>query len=161
MLKSTLRSNRTGAARPRSSHQGSTPTVEQVLTEFGLEPLREYLDEQVEVVGETYFITEIKKVFRGRGVPIPQTGIELNDVDCVLVPTPWNPHDVNAIAVAIDKQQVGHLPAELAANYAAPLASIARRGYLVTGTGRVWAKDDGSGIVRARVTVLIPGAAAL
>jgi len=52
--------------------------------------------------------------------------------------------------------QVGHLPAELAELYADPLAAIARSGHLVTGVGRIWAKDDGSGMVRARVAMLIP-----
>lgn len=145
----------------RASHQGNVPSITQMLSEFALEPLRDPLDEQVEVVGETHNIAGIKKVFRGRGLPIPSQGMEINDALCVLVPEPWNPHDANAVAVAMDGHQVGHLPAELAMDYAQPLAEIARRGVLVTGVGRIWAKDDGSGIVRARVTILIPEAGEL
>ena len=147
--------------RALASHQGTTPSIAQVLAELTREPLRSPLDEQVEIVGETYHIAGIKKVFRGRGLPIPTAGIEINDAVCVLIPEPWNPHDPNAVAVAIDGQHVGHLPADLAEDYAEPLAEIAGSGYLVTGTGRIWAKDDGSGMVRARVTILIPEAVEL
>jgi hypothetical protein len=145
----------------RSSHQGNPPSVAQMLAELSMEPLRSSLDEQVEVVGETYNIAGIKKVFRGRGLPIPSAGMQINDAQCVLVPEPWNPHDANAVVVTIDGQQVGHLPRELAEDYAEPLAALAGTGYLVTGVGRIWAKDDGSGMVRARVTILIPEASEL
>ncbi|WP_370617190.1 hypothetical protein [Mumia sp. Pv 4-285] len=137
------------------------PSIAQMLAELELESLREPLDEQVEVAGETHHIAGIKKVFRGRGLPIPGAGIEINDAMCVLIPEPWNPHDRHAVAVAIDGHQVGHLPATLAPDYAEPLAVVARGGYLVTGTARIWAKDDGSGVVRARVTILIPEAVEL
>ena len=53
--------------------------------------------------------------------------------------------------------QVGHLPADLAVSYAAPLAGLAAAGALATGEARLWAKSDG-GVVRARVTILIPEA---
>jgi hypothetical protein len=73
------------------------------------------------------------------------------------VPEPWNPHDSNAVAVVVGDQHVGYLPAELAADYAVPLGRLVARGVLATGTGRIWALSDG-GVVRARVTVLIPEA---
>jgi hypothetical protein len=157
MLKAKL-SESDALSRSRGSHQGATPSIAQMLTELRLEPLRDPLDEQVEVVGETYNVAGIKKVFRELGLPIPTAGIEVNEAECVLIPEPWNPHDVNAVAVAIDGNQVGHLPAELAQQYARPLGKIAGGGYLVTGVARIWAKDDGSGMVRARVTILIPEA---
>jgi hypothetical protein len=147
--------------RSRGSHQSATPSIAQMLNELRLEPVRDPLDEQVEVVGETYNVAGIKKVFRARGLPIPTAGIEINDAGCVLIPEPWNPHDANAVAVVIDGNQVGYLPAELAKHYAAPLGKIAITGYLVTGVARIWAKDDGSGMVRARVTILIPEPAEL
>lgn len=136
------------------SQQGSMPTLEQLLTQLDLESPRHPLDEQVEVVGETFHIAGIKKVFRGRGLPISGRGSEIDDGVCVLVPEPWNPHDSNAVAVAIEGHQVGHLPAELACDYARPLAELASRGLLATGQARIWAKED-SGVVRARVTILI------
>jgi hypothetical protein len=149
------------SSRGRGSHQGSTPSIAQILSELTLESLRDPLDEQVEVVGETYNVAGIKKVFRGRSLPIPSAGMEINDAACVLIPEPWNPHDANAVLVVIDGHQVGHLPAALAEQYAGPLGQIAGGGYLVVGVARIWAKDDGSGMVRARVTILIPEAAEL
>lgn len=83
----------------------------------------------------------------------------MDSVECILVPEPWNPHDQNAVAVAVGKHQVGHLPAELAIDYSAALLVLATNGYLATGEARIWAKSD-SGVVRARVTVLIPEAVA-
>lgn len=157
MLKANLRTPKPQRA-VQSSHQGKAPSIAQMLDELALEPLRTPLDEQVEVVGETFNIAGIKRVFRGRGLPIPTVGIEISEAVCVLIPEPWNPHDPNAVAVAVDGLQVGHLPAELAEEYAGPLAEIARGGHLVTGVGRIWAKDDGAGMVRARVTILIPEA---
>lgn len=154
-LKAKSDPSRRGGRTP-SSHQGRLPSLAQMLSELTLEPRRDPLDEQVEVAGETYNIAGIKKVFRARSLPIPSRGLEINDAECVLVPEPWNPHDANAVIVSIDGHQVGHLPADLAEDYAGPLAAIARSGFLVTGDARVWAKDDGSGIVRARVTILIP-----
>lgn len=145
------------AASSPASHQGTLPSVQQVLAQLELEPPRYPLDEQVEVAGETFHIAGIKKVFRGRGLPIAARGSEVTDAVCVLVPEPWNPHDSNAVAVAIEGQQVGHLPADVASDYAASLSDLARAGRLVTGEARIWAKDD-NGIVRARVTVCIPEA---
>ena len=40
--------------------------------------------------------------------------------------------------------QVGHLPADLAVSYAAPLAGLAAAGALATGEARLWAKSDGA-----------------
>jgi len=53
--------------------------------------------------------------------------------------------------------QVGYLPADLACDYARPLAALANSDVLATGTARIWAKTD-AGVARARVTVLIPEA---
>ena len=72
-----------------------------------------------------------------------------------MVPDPWNDHDENAVAVFVGGQQVGHLPADLAEDYALPLRRIAERGLLIAGQARIWAKDDG-GMVRARATLLVP-----
>jgi hypothetical protein len=133
------------------------PSIEQLLAELGLEAPRHPLDEQVEVAGETHHIAGIKKVFRGRSLPISGQGTEITEAMCVLVPAPWNPYDSNAVAVAIEGHQVGHLPAEVACDYARPLAELANTGLLATGQARIWAKDN-SGVVRARVTILIPEA---
>jgi hypothetical protein len=135
----------------------SAPTVSAMIADLQLERPRQPLDEQVEVAGETFHVKGIKRVFADAGLPILSKGSTLDSVECILVPEPWNPHDQNAVAVAVGNHQVGHLPAELAIDYSAALLVLASNGYLATGEARIWAKSD-SGLVRARVTVLIPEA---
>ena len=135
----------------------SLPTLAELVSRARLEPPRNPLDEQVEVVGETYHIKGIKKVFREHGLPVQSGGSTLDDLQCILAPEPWNPHDPNAVAVMIGLQQVGYLPAELAREYARPLGRLAGSGVLATGVARLWAKSD-AGVIRGRVTVLIPEA---
>lgn len=79
----------------------------------------------------------------------------IEHVECSLLPEPWNEHDPNAVAVMIGPHHVGYIPAELAVDYAGPLGRCVGRGCRVTGIARIWAKDDG-GMIRARVTVLVP-----
>ena len=137
----------------------ATQTVQDAVRQFTLESPRFPLDEQVEVVGETYHVKGLKRVYADRGVPITDRGCSIDDAHCILVPEPWNPHDTNAVAVLVGEHQVGYLPAELAVTYAEALGRLARNGTLATGEARIWAKSD-KGLVRGRVTVLIPEAAA-
>lgn len=90
-------------------------------------------------------------------MPITERGVTLNSARCILVPEPWNEHDPNAVAVMIGQNQVGYLAGDLAVSYTDGLQRIARLGYLATGEARIWAKSD-DGIIRARVTILIPEA---
>lgn len=131
------------------------PTVADVVAELQHEPPRSPLDEQVEVAGETFHAKGIKRVFAEAGVPILQQGSTIDGLECILVPEPWNPHDRNAVAVAIGQHQVGYLPADLAIDYCEPLMELAKAHRLATGEARIWALDDG-GVIRARVTILIP-----
>lgn len=131
------------------------PSITAMLAGLRRESPRLPLDEQVEVAGETYHVKGIKRVFAERGRPIGKSGSTLEDVEVTLVPEPWNPHDINAVAVVVGDHHVGYLPAELAVDYAGPLGRLAAEGFLATGEGRIWALNDG-GVVRARVTVLIP-----
>jgi len=133
------------------------PSIEELVAQLRHEPPRYPLEEQVEVVGETYQIKGIKRVFADYGMPITEKGTTLEEARCLLVPEPWNPHDPNAVAVTIGVHQVGHLPADLAIKYAPPLARLAADGALATGEARLWAKSE-AGVVRARVTILIPEA---
>jgi hypothetical protein len=57
----------------------------------------------------------------------------------------------------IGQNQVGYLAADLAPSYTDGLQRIARAGRLATGEARIWAQID-NGIIRARVTILIPEA---
>ncbi len=134
--------------------RAASPLADVVAT-AKLEEPRYPLDEQVEVVGETYRAKDIRRLFEWAGLPITERGVTLNAVRCILVPEPWNENDPNAVAVMIEQFHVGYLPAELAVYYTGGLQRIARTGSLATGEARVWAKSD-DGIVRARVTILIP-----
>lgn len=141
----------------QATAKSKQPSVEQVAAEMRLEEPRHPLDEQVEVPNEQYHVKGIRRVFRDGGLPITAKGSTLDDLVCVLVPEPWNPHDPNAVAVLVGGHQIGHLPADLAEDYSPPLLRIARTGVLATGSARIWAKSDG-GVVRARATLLIPEA---
>ena len=143
------------AATRTATSQSAAPTVQDAVRQLALDPPRHPLDEQVEVVGETYHVKGLKKVYRDRGLPITERGCTIDDSTCTLVPEPWNPHDGNAVAVLVGEHQVGYLPADLAATYAQGLGQLARNGSLATGEARIWAKSD-NGVVRGRVTILIP-----
>jgi hypothetical protein len=80
---------------------------------------------------------------------------------CFLVPEPWNPHDPNAVAVMVRTFHVGYLPAALAKRYHGHLIPYVQRRQLVTGNARIWSQLESGGIVRARVTVVVPEAAVL
>lgn len=142
-----------------TSRRAATPSVEEMVARLAREAPRHPLDEQVEVVGETYNAKSIKKIFAGAGKPITPGGSTLDDETCILVPEPWNPHDSNAVAVAVAQHQVGYLPRELAIDYARALGALAARGLLATGQARLWALND-KGVIRSRVTILIPEAEA-
>lgn len=138
---------------------GKEPSAEDVAHRMRLEEPRHPLEEQVEVAGETYYTKGVRRVFRDAGLPITSKGSTLEELVCVLVPEPWNEHDPNAVAVLLGGHKVGHIPAEMARDYAPGLARLAGTGVLATGSARIWAKSDG-GMVRARVTLLIPEASA-
>lgn len=141
---------------PAGRAKPQRPKLAEIVAQLRIDETARELDEQVEVAGETFYSRQIKAVFRGAEMVIASGGgSTLRNMDCVLVPDPWNDHDENAVAVFIDGHQVGHLPAELAEDYALPLRQIAERGLLVPGRARIWAKDDG-GVIWARVTLLIP-----
>jgi hypothetical protein len=144
-------------SRAVDTQPSTNPTLPELVTAARLEPPRHPLDEQVEVAGETHYVKGIKKVFSAARRPITNAGATLENVECILVPEPWNPYDVNAVAVMVGVHQVGHLPAELAVSYAKSLGRLAASGVLATGLARIWAKSD-AGVVRARVTILIPEA---
>jgi hypothetical protein len=140
----------------RANGRKSSPLADAVAAATLEEP-RYPLDEQVEVVGETYHAKDIRRVFAEAGMPITENGVTLKSLRCILVPEPWNEHDPNAIAVMVGQNHVGYLAAGLAVSYTDGLLSIARLGHLATGEARIWAKSD-EGIIRARVTILIPDA---
>jgi hypothetical protein len=124
-------------------------------------PLSVPMDEQIEVAGEQFYSKEIRKLFRECGMPITAAGCTLESEMCSLMPEPWNPHDPHAVAVMVRTFHVGHLPAALAGRYHSRLIPYAQRRQFVTGQARIWSKLEAAGMVRARVTVVVPEAAAL
>lgn len=143
-------------ARARTNGRKSSALAD-IVAAATLEEPRYPLDEQIEVVGETYHVKGIRRIFEEAGMPITESGVTLKSVRCILVPEPWNEHDPNAVAVMIGQNQVGYLAAELAAWYTDGLQRIARFGRLATGEARIWVKSD-DGMIRARLTILIPEA---
>ena len=135
------------------------PALSDIVEQLRLEEPRHPLDEQVEVAGETYHVKGIRRAFRDHGMPITSKGTTLDDVVCILVPERWNEHDPNAVAVLVGAHHVGYLPADLALHYSPGLLRLAELGTLASGLARIWAKAD-SGVIRARVTVLLPEATA-
>lgn len=131
------------------------PTIAEVISQMQLEAPRHPLEEQIEVAGETFHVKGIKRVYAELGMPITAAGATIDQVQCVLVPEPWNPHDANAVAVAVGSHHVGYIPADMAEDYSGPLQALAKQSRLVTGQARIWALDE-KGVVRARVTILVP-----
>lgn len=146
-----------GAMPVRRARGPASSPLADIVAAAKLEEPRYPLDEQIEVVGETYRAKDIRRVFNEAGMPITERGVTLNMVRCILVPEPWNEHDPNAVAVMVGQNHVGYLAAELAVTYTDGLQRIARLGSLATGEARIWAKSD-DGMIRARVTILIPEA---
>lgn len=120
----------------KENRRSSSPLADMVAA-ARLEDPRYPLEEQVEVVGETYRIKDIRRVFQDAGMPITERGVTLNSALCILVPEPWNEHDPNAVAVMIGQHHVGYLAAELAVFYTHGLQRIARLGSLATGEARI------------------------
>jgi len=156
------RGRRTGRPRSRRvapQNNDVAPSLTAFVTTLRLEQPRHHLNEQVEVAGETHHIKAIRRVYKDQAMPITARGSTLDGLRCILVPEPWNEHDPNAVAVLVGVQHVGYIPAELAEDYSPPLLRLASVAALAIGEANIWAKDDG-GMMRARVTLWIPQAAA-
>ena len=141
----------------KTAKKRATSPLTELVAAATLEEPRYPLEEQVEVVGETYRINDIRRVFKEAGMPITESGVTLESLRCILVPEPWSEHDPNAVAVMVGLNHVGYLAAELATWYTDGLQRLARQGFLATGEARIWAKSN-AGVLRARVTILIPEA---
>jgi hypothetical protein len=115
------------------------------------------------VVGESFHADAFKAIrtaARARGITSENYGgIELKDCAAVLATDPDNAYDPNAVAVWIDgRHLVGHLPRELATEYAAALALLeSERKYLQV-SARVWIADDMRSAAFASVSIELPPA---
>ena len=100
-----------GMGAPRSGSAKAGPAV-QSLEGDG--------DFETEIVGESYYQDALAEI----AGPKTPAGVDL-DVRARLVPEPDNPHDSNAVAVYIQGRKVGHLPRDMAAEWA---ETLRRRG---------------------------------
>jgi hypothetical protein len=73
---------------------------------------------------------------------------------CRFVPNPWDPADPTGVAVLVGTVLVGRFPPGDAAAYCPPLAQLASKHVLATGTVQVWAQGAGQ-VDSARVTARI------
>jgi hypothetical protein len=115
------------------------------------------------VVGESFHVDAFKAIraaARARGITSEDFGgMELKDCEAVLATDPDNRYDPNAVAVWIDgRHLVGHLPRELASEYAAPLAGIESERKFLRVSARVWVADDMRSTAYASVSVELPPA---
>ena len=76
------------------------------------------------------------------------------ELSCRFVPNPWDPRDPTGVAVLVGTTTVGRFPAADAAAYCPPLAALASRSLLATGTVSIWASGSGQ-VQTARGTARI------
>ena len=113
------------------------------------------------VVGESFHrdaFKAIREAARKRGITSDgYGGMELTDAEAIIATDPDNAYDPNAVAVWIDgRYLVGHLPRELATEYAPPLASLEAERKFLRVPARVWISDDARSTPMASVSVSLP-----
>lgn len=97
---------------------------------------------RLEVVGESFHRNNLDRIADAYEAPGPDTGF---GVIATLHAEPNNPHDPNAVAVHVLGLIVGHLPADIAAQYQPAVIRLAAehrvppalRGFLNTGHGEL------------------------
>jgi hypothetical protein len=111
------------------------------------------------VVGESFHKEEFAAL-RERALALgvgDNRGFELNDEEAVVATDPSNPFDPNAVAVYIDGYLVGHLPRELASEYAPAIAALEADASWLRAPARVWISNDGFGMGPVgSVTITLP-----
>ncbi|MBN6777397.1 hypothetical protein JRG19_02380 [Pseudoclavibacter alba] len=90
----------------------------------------------IEVAGISHRIPALKRAI---GTTVSSTDPTLLDTFAQLVPEPTNRYDANAVKVVINKQHIGYLPAETAADYIEPITALVETGYTPTARAEVWA----------------------
>ncbi len=128
-------------------------------------PWSEHLVHQ-NIVGESFHEDAFKSLAADYGNrTVPDYGVELPDARAAIVRDPENPCDSNAVAVWIDgRHLVGHLPRDVAAQYAPRLEGLDHGTYLQVparvwiGTSYDWNDRTGSETkgIRGSVSVRLP-----
>jgi hypothetical protein len=135
------------------------PTFASVAAACRDEPARHPLSRRVEAVLDPAEAATVGQLFASTGTTVTPEGSTLDNEVCRLVPNPWNPQDPTGVAILVGTWQVGRLPADVAAQYSAPLTQLTQRQLLATGIASIWAQGSGT-VSTARVTVQIPEASA-
>lgn len=139
-----------------------TPTFASVAASCADEPPRHPLSVSAELVVGPADLPRIAGVYAAAGVALTPDGASLDGQVARLVPNPWDPATPQGVAVLVGSQQVGRLPADLEAAYCPPLAQLTTHRLLATGTARLWARAEATGVVTdARVSVALPEVGAL
>ena len=114
---------------------------------------REPLSHSVELVHAPADLPGLLPLFAGSSVALTPEGGTL-ELSCRFVPNPWDPRDPTGVAVLVGATTVGRFPAADAAAYCPPLAALASRQILATGTVSIWASGSGQ-VQTARGTARI------
>jgi uncharacterized protein DUF2510/HIRAN domain-containing protein len=161
------------SARPNTSNVHRTPANAVSQSSDGkpygrpVSPWSERLSSQ-NIVGESFHEAAFKSLASEYGHrSVPEYGVEIATARAAIVRDPENPYDSDAVAVWIDgRHLVGHLPRNVAAQYAHELESLDRGTYLQV-PARLWIGqrtdwDERSGAevtgLRGSVTVHLPEA---
>lgn len=106
-----------------------------------------------EVAGEFAHRDNVAQIFASRGIRLDMGGDVLH-LYAELVADRGNPHDGQAVAVFVDGLHIGHLEREDAARFCPVVSGLARHGYTIITSARLWSAFDGT--VRGRLTVDLP-----
>ncbi len=142
----------------QSVAQLGKPTFASVAAACQDEPPREPLSHSVELVHTTADLSGLLPLFASSSVALTPEGGTL-ERPCRFVPNPWDPRDPTGVAVFVGTTNIGRFPADAAATYCPPLAALASRSLLATGTVSIWASGSGQ-VQTARATARIGDVAA-
>lgn len=106
-----------------------------------------------EVAGEFAHRENVAQIFADRGIRLGLDGNVLH-LHAELVADRSNPYDGQAVAVFVDGLHIGHLEREEAARFFPVVSGLARHGFTIITSARLWSLIDGT--VRARLTVDLP-----
>lgn len=134
------------------------PTFASVAAACEDEPPREPLSHSVELVHAPADLPGLLPLFAGSSVALTPEGATLEQ-PCRFVPNPWDPRDPTGVAVFVGTTNIGRFPTADAAVYCPPLAALASRSLLATGTVSIWASGSGQ-VQTARATARIGEVAA-
>ena len=107
--------------------------------------------QQVDVVGERFYRPAMERIV---GTP-PLNMAVIQPTPVILKREPTNAHDPLAVAVVIQDEVVGHLPAEDAAHFAPELDRVEAAGAVALVQGTLWCKTTDQGLM-SNVRIQIP-----